>query len=100
MVFIANLFVVIALIALGFVFKEIHDHWGYSVYMAFLGGWCFATIMWQFAHKSRYGRWFDAPDLVENGDVAGTADFESASNTGKGIGDGRTGELPPRAIKS
>lgn len=101
MVFAANLLVMAALIALGLGFKAIHEHWGFAVYMAFCCGWICASIMWQLAHRSRYGRWFEPPVISDeaSGDIAGTVERPMSAEA---IGDirGGAGRFPPRAIKS
>lgn len=61
MIFFLNLFVAAILIVLGFGLKAILATWGYAVYMAFCCGWLAASVIWQLAHKSRYGHWFDPP---------------------------------------
>src|SRR3990167_8710355 len=102
MIFAANLLVAVALIALGFGFKEIHDHWGYPVYMAFCAGWICASIIWQLAHRSRYGVWFEPPVISSDAssETAGTdflATMAEISGDKEKAGGGRE---PPRAIKS
>ncbi len=63
MIFLANLVTFGLMVALGFIFKEIEWTWGRETVVVFSLGWIAATIMWQAAHKIRYGHWFDPPEI-------------------------------------
>lgn len=96
MIFMANLLAFLALVALGFVFKSIDWTFGSGAMMWACVGWIAATVMWQIAHKLRYGHWFDDP--VINGDRAG-APTRAANSKACGEIPGADGVAPPRAIK-
>lgn len=101
MVFVANLLVILALTVAGFGLKEVLETWGYTAYMSFCAGSLITTVIWQAAHKSRYGHWFEPPVISADasGDAAGAADVpRSADAMGESLRDG--GNFPPRAIKS
>jgi len=66
MIFLANLLTFCGLMALGFLFKEIEWNWGQETVTVFALGWIAATVMWQTAHRIRYGLWFDPPVLVDS----------------------------------
>ena len=99
MIFLANIVVIVAMIVLGFALKSVHEHWGFVAYMSFCGGWLCATILWQCAHRSRYGVWFEPPVIdMTNGAEAGVD--MAAKNRPRGLVMSGTGLLPPRATKS
>lgn len=66
MVFLANILTFCGLIGLGFLFKEIEWTWGQDTVFVFALGWIAATVVWQCAHRIRYGLWFDPPVLTDN----------------------------------
>ena len=59
----ANLLVAALLIAGGFMLKDMAE-WNLTFFWGFVAGWVLATVMWQGAHKSRYGFWFDDPTIA------------------------------------
>lgn len=63
MIFLTNILTLVAMTALGFLFKEIEWTWGADTMGTFCLGWIAATVMWQTVHKMRYGHWFDPPVL-------------------------------------
>ncbi len=92
----ANLLTFAALVALGFVFKNIEWTFGADAAAWVALGWIAATVLWQCAHKLRYGHWFDPPDL--NGDMTGAPKRDAkraAFDERPGVG----GRAPPPAIK-
>lgn len=95
MIFLANFIVFITLTALVYTFKAIEWVWGAETMMVFALGWIAATVIWQRAHKSRYGHWFDPPVITPPVDPN-----ERASNLAMS-GEICTGgaDRPPPAIK-
>jgi len=73
MIFFANILVLGAFIALGFLFKQIEWTLGAEAVTTFSLGWIAATVMWQSVHKIRYGHWFDPPNIEES-EAAGVRD--------------------------
>lgn len=63
MIFLANILTLCSLIALGILFRNMQWQWGDAFITTFCLGWIVATIMWQVAHRLRYGHWFDPPVL-------------------------------------
>jgi len=99
MIFLLNLITFCCLLALGFLFKTIEWVWGQETVIVFSLGWIAATVMWQCAHRMRYGLWFDPPDI--SGESSGPGSRAAAPSALAGgtpkISPG--GALPPPAIK-
>jgi hypothetical protein len=51
--------IILLLIVLSFILIGLIFGFGYGV--AFALGWAASTLLWQYAHKSRYGNWFRPP---------------------------------------
>jgi len=99
MIFLVNLITFCALVALGFAFKEIGWIWGQDTLFVFCMGWIAASVLWQTAHRMRYGLWFDPP--VINGDIEEAGN--RAANPSAALGEAPKieagGRTPPPAIK-
>ena len=63
MIALANYIAAAILIGLGLLFKEIQWTYGHGAISWACAGWIAATVMWQVAHKIRYGVWFDTPTM-------------------------------------
>ena len=75
---VANFVATLALICLFFVLKEIGIKFGQGIGMAFASGGLFFTVIWQLAHKSRYGVWFDLPVIPPTTPMRGETDKRGA----------------------
>ncbi len=83
MIFLANLVTFGLMVALGFIFKEIEWTWGRETVVVFSLGWIAATVMWQAAHKMRYGHWFDPPEVRGATNAPGFRESGPAKLAGK-----------------
>lgn len=98
MIFLANAITFLGLVCLGLLFKAISWQWGQDAMVVFCLGWIGATVVWQCAHKMRYGIWFDEPVLRMTGGATGAPEpAKSLAMSGEMPGAG--GKPPPDKIK-
>ena len=56
-----NMIVISILLLITTLFWSIGVVWGAAVGVAFALGWFGSTLLWQTAHRIRYGHWFGPP---------------------------------------
>lgn len=99
MIFLANVLTFCGLMALGFLFKSIEWTWGQDTMVVFALGWIAATVMWQTAHRIRYGLWFDPPAINGDSDEIGARAAKPRGAAGAMPKIEAGGLTPPPAIK-
>ncbi len=62
-----NIFALTALGVVASIFGSVGYAFGKVAMFFFMAGWVCSTVVWQIAHKGRYGSWFEPP--VVNADT-------------------------------